>query len=69
MKSRRCARTQVIRGVLVFLSPSHLGLDILDLYEGIVSNLFGAIFKNLDRTHLFNSGRHFGDLTQQAKNQ
>lgn len=59
----------MIRGVLVFLSPSHLGLDLLDLYESIVSKLFGAMLKNLDRTHLFNSGRHFGDLTQQSKNQ
>jgi hypothetical protein len=59
----------MIRGVLVFLSPSHLGLDLLDLNENIVSNLFDAMLKILDRTHLFNSGRHFGDLTRQSKNQ
>lgn len=26
-----CARTQMERGVLVLLSPSHLGLDLFDL--------------------------------------
>lgn len=47
MKSRRCARTQMVRGVLVLLSPSHFGLDLLDLYKIIVSNLFDAMLKNL----------------------
>jgi hypothetical protein len=43
IKSRQRARTQVERGVLVLLSPSHLGLDLLDLYNITVSNLFRAM--------------------------
>lgn len=67
MQNQRGARTQMVGGVLVLLSPSHLGLDLLDLYRSIVSNLSDAMLKNLEHTHLFNGGRHFDDLTQQSQ--
>ena len=49
--------------VLVLLSPSHFGLDLLDLkpVKIFISNVFRHMCTEFEsRTNLVNSGRHFG---------